>query len=551
MGRQRATAIIATAILVAAAAVVWFATSMAPSAAASGLTRFDSCHQLRAWYAGRSPRIDRPAAITSVQEARVDEADLATTDGTIAVTVAGGRLRTYDVTGTVPVRLGTLELPGVLVSEMLRVGDRAILIENRARPLQTMASDLPRSGVGPRQVRAGSTVATVDLTSPSSPRVVDEQTVDGTVLSATQSAGTVRLILRADLLGNRLGKSAQPLALPMLRPARGAPRLLVPCGEVWRPTNPSGVGMVAVVSIDPRRPTDLRATAIATNGSLAYATDHNLYVATPEEDRRGRDVTTQVHAFSTTGRATTYLGSGEIEGTVTDRWAFDEYAGRLRVVSTRSAPGVVGDTLVSVLERSGDRLQVVGSVGGLGPNERVKAVGWFGDRAVVVTFGETDPFHTLDLSDPADPRVSGSLTTPGYSAYLHPLGAGLVLGIGNASDLASSAAQVSTFDVSDPADPAPVATMSLGPGSYSPVGTDPRTFAYLPHDRLAFVPLAGARHGGTVLVVRVGADGELSRVTVLGLTGPAQSARVLPLDATRVALVDGGEVTRLIDGGGL
>ena len=36
----------------------------------------------------------------------------------------------------------------------------------------------------------------------------------------------------------------------------------------------------------------------------------------------------------------------------------------------------------------------------------------------------------VDLSDPADPRVVGELKIPGYSAYLHPVGEGLLLGIG-------------------------------------------------------------------------------------------------------------------------
>ena len=55
---------------------------------------------------------------------------------------------------------------------------------------------------------------------------------------------------------------------------------------------------------------------------------------------------------------------------------------------------------------------------------------FLGDVGYVVTFRQTDPLYTLDLSDPARPRVVGELKIPGYSAYLHPVGDGLLLGIG-------------------------------------------------------------------------------------------------------------------------
>ena len=79
--------------------------------------------------------------------------------------------------------------------------------------------------------------------------------------------------------------------------------------------------------------------------------------------------------------------------------------------------------------RSG-RLEKVGQVGGLGRGERIYAVRFIGDRGYVVTFRQTDPLYTLDLADPAHPRVRGELKILGYSAYLHPVGEHELLGIG-------------------------------------------------------------------------------------------------------------------------
>jgi hypothetical protein len=84
----------------------------------------------------------------------------------------------------------------------------------------------------------------------------------------------------------------------------------------------------------------------------------------------------------------------------------------------------------------------------------------------VVTFRQIDPLYTLDLSAPTAPRVAGELELPGYSAYLHPVGDGLLLGIGQeaTADGRAQGTQVSLFDVSDLAHPATGSTRCPGSG---------------------------------------------------------------------------------------
>ena len=76
---------------------------------------------------------------------------------------------------------------------------------------------------------------------------------------------------------------------------------------------------------------------------------------------------------------------------------------------------------------------------------------WFGDLAVVVTFRQTDPLYTVDLSDPRHPRVVGTLQVPGFSSYLHPVGDGLLVGVGHDATAggADRGAQAATFDLPD------------------------------------------------------------------------------------------------------
>jgi hypothetical protein len=187
-----------------------------------------------------------------------------------------------------------------------------------------------------------------------------------------------------------------------------------------------------------------------------------------------------------------------------------EYDGALRVASTEQPQwfpdgSVQGqsESFVTVLAEHGNVLAPIGRVGGLGKGERIYAVRFAGDKGFVVTFHQTDPLYTLDLSDKTDPKVAGELDLLGYSAYLHPISDSLVLGVGQDADLNGRqlGTQVSLFDVSDLHHPLRRAKASLGGSSTAEF--DPHAFLYWGPTRLAVIPLqtyggAGAEFNGAV-----------------------------------------------------
>ena len=143
----------------------------------------------------------------------------------------------------------------------------------------------------------------------------------------------------------------------------------------------------------------------------------------------------------------------------------------LRVVSTESPAwwGSGGETesFLTTLRPSDGTLVQAGRVGGLGKGERVYSVRFVGDTGYVVTFRQIDPLYTLDLSRPEQPRVLGELKIPGYSAYLHPIGEDLLLGVGQDVDEKTGrplGTQLSIFDVSDLRKPTRLHTQHLGQG---------------------------------------------------------------------------------------
>ena len=181
------------------------------------------------------------------------------------------------------------------------------------------------------------------------------------------------------------------------------------------------------------------------------------------------------------------------------QWSMSEHEGVLRVASTTSPPWTQGgaagesESFVTTLAAAGDRLVEVGRVGGIGRGEQIYAVRFIGDAGYVVTFRQVDPLYTLDLSDAAEPRVVGELKIPGYSAYLHPVGDGLLLGIGQDanSDGITSGVQASLFDVSDPAAPARLSHVGLGSGTYDRGRVRPSRIHLRRRERARRVPARG------------------------------------------------------------
>jgi uncharacterized secreted protein with C-terminal beta-propeller domain len=157
----------------------------------------------------------------------------------------------------------------------------------------------------------------------------------------------------------------------------------------------------------------------------------------------------------------------------------------------------------------------LGAVGGLGAGERIYAVRFIGETGYVVTFRQVDPLYTVDLSDPVAPRVAGELELLGYSAYLHPAGKGRLIGVGQDASAAGrlQGAQISVFDVADPAHPALLQRASLGPDSSTAAEWDHHAFLFWPRTDLVVLPAFADGFSGAIgLTVRGDGIRELGRV---------------------------------------
>lgn len=173
-----------------------------------------------------------------------------------------------------------------------------------------------------------------------------------------------------------------------------------------------------------------------------------------------------VHVFdSSRPGKSTYIGSGRVEGMLSDQFAIDEHEGAIRLATTtnllwrwwnddgdeRPEP----ENHVWVLEPDGAKYSIVGHVGGIAKGERIMSARFLEKKAFIVTFRNIDPLFTIDLRDNTEPKLVGELKVPGFSTYIHPLGEKdlLTIGVGGDDNGANWRTTVSLFDVSDFANP--------------------------------------------------------------------------------------------------
>ncbi|MEO5839912.1 MAG: beta-propeller domain-containing protein [Acidimicrobiales bacterium] len=491
---------------------------------------------------------DQSFSNTNVQEIGIDEPDLVKTDGSRILVVANGAFHVVDLTGAKPTLIGTIDLgdDNFQPTEILVSGNRVLVFGTsfgfRGRPIPAtgkVAGGIA-ADIAPDSGRQSSTITELDLSTPTTPRVVKRLQVEGDYLTARQIGTVARVVVRSypqelpfvypqneagearakELNQQTVRESKLEDWLPLYRLEDSAGKQLqqgqlAQCTNVDMPTEFAGFGTLSVLTFDLTKTIgNGDAVSILSNGDTVYASDKNLYVATtsyiaPDEQQTrdfAADYSTSIHSFDISGsKPASYNASGTVPGHLLNQFSMSEYDGHLRAATTNGAPWGAGtDSTITVLERDGDRLDRVGQVSGMGKGERIYSVRYVGATAYVVTFRQTDPFYTVDLSNPTAPRVVGELKIPGYSGYLHPIGTKYVLGIGQDANAQGrvSGTKVSLFDVSDLANPTEIATWKQS-NSNSQAEYDHHAFLYWDERKIAVLPVYGNNGSNTAVILSI------------------------------------------------
>jgi hypothetical protein len=448
---------------------------------------------------------------TNTQEVGVDEGDIVETNGTHVFVASQDGVRIVDVANAeVASKLNVPE------------GGHQLLLDGT----RLLVATQPYTGID-------TVVSLFDVSDVSAPTLLRRSHLEGYLIATRAIDGTARLVLTSSLATR----------LPFVRPDQfgldedraldrnkeiilqstvedwmprsfdessdgsfGDIATTLDCSTVAAPNEFAGLGLSWIASIDLHGSGEpVGSAGIVSNGETVYASTTSIYLATVSWDwyqpqgqmldvvRSPEAPPTLIHKFSLgEGGTASYVASGEVPGQLLNQFSMSEYEGDLRVATTTQdwIGAQPSTSAVRVLRADGNELVQIGIVDGLGETEQIYAVRFLGTQGYVVTFRQTDPLYVIDLSDPAAPVLTGELKIPGFSAYLHPVGDGLLLGVGqDASDQGQvQGTQLSLFDVSDPANPQQLSTLPIG--GYSEAEWDHHAFLYWAEDGTIVLPVS-------------------------------------------------------------
>ena len=237
---------------------------------------------------------------------------------------------------------------------------------------------------------------------------------------------------------------------------------LLSLDKICMPDTESARNYTVITAIDIQNPSETTdSIGILSDQGLCYASAENIYLyETIWEEDGGR--TTEIRKFSYGEGKLTGVAKTRVNGYLNDSFSIDEYNGYLRLVTT-----VDRTNAVYVLD---EKLEETGKIENLAKDERIYSARFMGDIGYFVTYRETDPLFSVDLSDPANPKIIGELKIPGFSEYLHPYGDGLLLGIGmedDGNDEKDRRVKLSMFDISDPSNVKEIDKIVLKDSYYS------------------------------------------------------------------------------------
>lgn len=237
----------------------------------------------------------------------------------------------------------------------------------------------------------------------------------------------------------------------------------VAAGEIYLPES-SGESGILVSSLDVNKPDKVLDSKLVISGcAQTYISKDALYLY--EEDYDGAMIT-NIAKFALDEGRISGVAATAVRGYVRDTFAINASDGYLRVLTTDYST----EDEVNALYILDENLKLTGQLTGIAPGEEIYAARFMGNTGYFVTYRNTDPLFTVDLSDSAKPEIIGELKVTGFSEYLHFWDDTHLLGIGYESDEKTGNIEnikISMFNIENPGEVTEEAKLVLKDVDYS------------------------------------------------------------------------------------
>jgi uncharacterized secreted protein with C-terminal beta-propeller domain len=238
-----------------------------------------------------------------------------------------------------------------------------------------------------------------------------------------------------------------------------------------------------------------------------YMSENNIYLVYTNYDYNTRpffetyassEETTIIHKIQVDNGDINYITKGEVTGRILNQFSMDEYNDFFRIATTSGYSWNENNPSKNNIFVLNQNLEQISSIEDIASGEQIYSARFLGGKAYLVTFKNTDPFYTIDMSDPYNPTILGYLKIPGYSSYLHPYDSNHIIGIGKETIESNDpnfawylGLKIALFDVSDFENPIEVDKIIIGDrGTDSPALYDHKAFLFSKEKELLVIPVS-------------------------------------------------------------
>ena len=394
---------------------------------------------------------------TNLQVADVDEADIVKTDGKYIYTITNSVLRVINTKGEKPYVVSKTELDryGVVGNKNMVYNDCDMyILGDKIAIIREGYSGIVEYGEIYSGRQLSTEILVFDLDQNGTPKMINQIGQSGSLLS-TRRVGDIIYLVTNENVNRRynyyygdndeekkLNKKDATTFVPCVY--NNGEKNAISCENIYVEKDVKEPEYLVISTLNIEDPKEFCETkTILGSGTELYSSTDNIYVALNDYEKSQ----TKFTRISLDGESIEIKARGKVKGELLNQFSMDEYNGYFRVVTTRDDKRKSENALY-VLDQD---LNTVGSIEGLAKDERVYSVRFDGDIGYFVTFRETDPLFTVDLSDVKEPKILSALKIPGFSEYLHPYSKDLLFGFGMEADNRGweEALKLSMFDVSD------------------------------------------------------------------------------------------------------
>jgi len=498
---------------------------------------------------GMASTADAYVSQTNTQVAGIDEADLLETDGAYIYKAIGSKLVITDIRNPADLKVVSTTPVDGHIRGLYLDGGRLTVISTRSLGGETNTDGSFTAMYSYwRATNVETVVTTFDVSDAAAPVRLGATSIEGDYESSRYVGGKVYLVTNEWVASPSVqGDQMEGFFIPQAEAAfvarvrqeslEAGPgytatrrkrvvsgslsetgRTLSVVGSVREANSQLSVSIIDTVNAGQAPVSSL--TLADTYANQIYMSGTSIYLTQGDATGQGTVIT----KLSVQNDQVVYDGRGTVDGQVNSQFALHETAGGQLAVTSNGwgAGNVARSTTLTMLNDTGDTLVAIDRLTGIAPGETLFSTRYVGDRAYFVTYETIDPLFVADLGTPDDLKLLGELKIPGFSTYLHPIDETHLIGVGQRDDDnngTADGAQVSLFDVSNPAKPIRIDTQNLGEKwSYSNAAHDHLAFTYVPETGLLAIPLSDDS-GTTLEVLKISTTAGID--SVLSLKGNA------------------------------